>query len=306
MQTIYTGIDGGGTKTSVTALDGEGRVIFSHVYGPSNFLNGSEFEDTMFLLFRDLFIKIKDIYRSGSEINIRAGFAGISSGECENRLVEIFKKASLGYDVSHGSFSIESDALLALNVYFDKKPGLLLISGTGSICYGKDKEGKIFRTGGFGYLIDDAGSGFWFGKEAVKAALSSHYHPDSKTVLEDMVKKHYGIDNIDEIFSLIYRKDPRSVVSSAAELVFIAAEEGCRIADEIIERGAGELIKLVRDCSKLIGGSSPCVVLHGSVFKQESFVDIIRKDLSSDMNVYISDKRIDLEAACLLLDKAEE
>lgn len=306
MNTIYTGIDGGGTKTSVTALDEEGRVIFSHIYGPSNFLNGSEFENTVFLLFRDLFIKIKELNRSGSQIKIKAGFAGISSGECEQRLVRTFKKASLGYDVSLGSFSLESDALLALKVYFDKKPGLLLISGTGSICYGKDKEGKIFRTGGFGYLIDDAGSGFWFGKEAVKAALTSFYHPGSKTVLEDMVKKHYGIEEIDEIFNLIYRKDPRSVVSYASELVFNAAGEGCPVASEILERGAEELIKLVRDCSELIGGSSPCVVLHGSVFRQESLVDIIRKDLSDDMNVYISDKKIDLEAAGLLLDKADE
>lgn len=303
MQNIYAGIDGGGTKTSVSALDENGRVIFSHIYGPSNFLNGIEFEETMFLLFRDLFIRIKDLYCSRTEIKIMAGFAGISSGECEKRFVETFKKASLGYDVLLGSFSLESDALLALNVYFDKKPGLLLISGTGSICYGKDKEGQMFRTGGFGYLIDDAGSGFWFGKQAVKAALSSHYHPGSKTVLEDMVKDHYSIENIDELFNLIYKSDPRSVISSASELIFKADAEGCPIAGKIVENGSKELIKLIRDCSELTAGSSTCAVLHGSVFKQEKLVGILRKDLENELNVYISDKRIDLEAAGLMLDK---
>lgn len=304
MQTIYTGIEGGGTKTSVSALDKEGRVIFSKVYGPSNFLNGKEFEETMFKLFRDMFVKLKELYRTGSGIKIMAGFSGISSVECEKRFMDIFRKASLGYDVSMSSFSLESDALLALNVYFKDQPGLLLISGTGSICYGKDSEGKIFRTGGFGYLIDDAGSGFWFGKQAVKAALASHYHPGSKTVLENLVREHYRIVNIDDIFDIIYKSDPRSVISSASELVFKADAEGCHIAEKIIEQGSKELIRLVRDCSYLCGDTSTCVVLHGSVFKQEKLVDIIRKILADDMNVYINDRRIDLEAAGLLLDKS--
>ncbi|HXK49394.1 MAG TPA: BadF/BadG/BcrA/BcrD ATPase family protein [Clostridiales bacterium] len=300
---LYAGIDGGGTKTNITILDKEGRIAFSGSYGPSNLLNGDEFEENVLTMFREAFINLKDRLRIKTLINITAGFAGTSSDDYETRFRNVFKKAALGYDISIGHLIINSDALLALNVYFAEKPGLLLISGTGSICYGKDQNGDLFRTGGFGYLIDDAGSGFWFGKEAVKAAFRSYYHFGKGSLLEDLVKSHFGVQRTDELFEVIYKGDARSVISSASELVFAAAENGCKVAEEIIERGASELIELVRNCSEHIDRKAPFVVLHGSVFKQEKLVDLIKKELINDMNIYISDKRIDLEAASSMLDQ---
>ncbi len=300
---LYVGIDGGGTKTDINILDSEGRIVFSESYGPSNLLNGSEFEDTVLTMFRDAFLKLKGLLRVKTVMNINSGFAGTSSDDHEQRFRNVFRKAALGYDISLDSLKIGSDALLALNVYFPDRPGLLLISGTGSICYGKDQEGRLFRTGGFGYLIDDAGSGFWFGKEAVKAALESYYHYDRKTILEDLVKEHFGIERTDDIFNIIYRSDPRSAISSASELVFTAADQGCGIAGDIIKRGSDELINLVRNCSELIGGKAPFVVLHGSVFRQERLVELIKSEIINDLNIYISDKRIALEAANMLLDQ---
>ncbi|MDY0017556.1 MAG: BadF/BadG/BcrA/BcrD ATPase family protein [Candidatus Delongbacteria bacterium] len=300
---LYAGIDGGGTKTNISILDKDGRIVFSGSYGPSNLLNGDEFEDNVLIMFRDAFLNLKDRLRIKTAIHITAGFAGTSSDDYETRFRNVFKKAALGYDISIDHLNINSDALLALNVYFTDKPGLLLISGTGSICYGKDQKGDLFRTGGFGYLIDDAGSGFWFGKEAVKAALRSHYHYGQVSILEDMVREHFGVQNTEDIFDIIYKGDPRSVISSASELVFSAAENGCKVAGEIVESGAAELIGLVRNCSEHIGRKAPFVVLHGSVFRQEKLVGLIKKDLIDDMNIYISDKRIDLEAANSMLDQ---
>ena len=37
--------------------------------------------------------------------------------------------------------------------------GIILIAGTGSVCYGMDGMGGEARAGGWGYLIDDEGSG---------------------------------------------------------------------------------------------------------------------------------------------------
>ena len=38
-------------------------------------------------------------------------------------------------------------------------PGAVLIAGTGAVCFGRDAQGNSFRVGGYGYLIDDGGSG---------------------------------------------------------------------------------------------------------------------------------------------------
>ncbi len=303
---LYIGIDGGGSKTGISVIDADGRLLFSGTFGPSNLLNRSEFEENVLKMFRDVFLDLKEVFRVKTELYITAGFAGTSSEDYAQRFTDVFRKASLGYDVILEYLHVTSDALLALNIYFSNRPGLLLISGTGSICYGKNGEGVLFRTGGFGYIIDDAGSGFWFGREAVRAALNSYYNPDSKTALEDLVKEHYQIAKTDDIYNIIYGTDPKSAVASASELVFKAAELGCKTAVAIIENGAEELIKLVLNCSELIGKKAPFVVLHGSVFRQERLVGLIRKKLINDMNIYISDKRIDLEAANMMLDQKVE
>jgi len=299
----YIGIDGGGTKTNVSVLNPEGKVVFSSTFGPSNLLNGTEFEESITTMFKALIPVIKELTRDKILLNIYAGFAGTSSDEPEARFKAAGKKSLLGHDISIESVTVISDAQLALNVYYPHKPGLLLISGTGSICYGKDENGGIFRTGGFGYLIDDHGSGYWFGKEAVKAAFYSRFHYGEKSVLEEMVFRHFSITETSEIYDLIYKNNSKMIIASASELVFNAHKEGCPIADKIIHKGADELVYLVQNCSKLIGGKSPCVVLHGSVFKQEYLVELVKKKLIEYMNVYISDKRIDMEAANQLYEK---
>jgi N-acetylglucosamine kinase-like BadF-type ATPase len=293
----FAGIDGGGTKTNVSVLDQEGKLVFTKTFGPSNLLNGTEFEESIGSMFKALIAALKDQTRDKILLNIYAGFAGTSSNEPESRFRAAGKRSLLGHDITLGSVTVISDALLALNVYYPHKPGLLLISGTGSICYGKDESGEIFRTGGFGYLIDDHGSGYWFGKEAVRAALYSKFHYGEKSILEEMVFRHFSVSDPSEIYDLIYKNNSKMLIASASELVFNARKEGCPAADKIIHKGADELVYLVQNCSKLIGGKSPCVVLHGSVFKQEQLVEMVRKKLIEYMNVYISDKRIDLEAA---------
>jgi len=284
-------------------VSSEGKLVFTGTFGPSNLLNGTEFEESMVTMFRAIIPVLKDITRDKIVLYFYAGFAGTSSNDTDSRFTAVSKKSLLGLDITVDNTDLISDALLALNVYYPHKAGLLLISGTGSICYGKDENGKIFRTGGFGYLIDDHGSGYWFGKEAIKAAMYSHYHYGEKSLLEDMVFRHFSIKDPQEVYDLIYKNNSKMIIASASELVFNAFKEGCPVAEKIIHKGADELVYLVLNCSKLINGRSPCVVLHGSVFKQEILIEFVKKKLIELMNVYLSDKRIDLEAANQIYEK---
>src|SRR5256885_3664729 len=68
---------------------------------------------------------------------------------------------------------IESDAFIASIGSIGIDPGVLLIAGTGSIVIGRDKDRNMFRVGGWGPHFGDEGSGFWIGREAVRAALRS-------------------------------------------------------------------------------------------------------------------------------------
>ena len=49
--------------------------------------------------------------------------------------------------------------------------GIAIISGTGSAAWGINAAGQTGRAGGWGYLLGDEGSGYWFGREAVRHSL---------------------------------------------------------------------------------------------------------------------------------------
>jgi N-acetylglucosamine kinase-like BadF-type ATPase len=60
---------------------------------------------------------------------------------------------------------------IALEAAFDTGPGVIVIAGTGSIAYGRDRGGKTARAGGWGFEIGDEGSAHWIGREAVRTVL---------------------------------------------------------------------------------------------------------------------------------------
>lgn len=62
-----------------------------------------------------------------------------------------------------------SDAQIALLGALGIRPGVLLLSGTGSIAIGRDAKGRWVRAGGLGPLLGDEGSGFWLGREWLRA-----------------------------------------------------------------------------------------------------------------------------------------
>ena len=66
---------------------------------------------------------------------------------------------------------VVNDALVALEAGAPEQPGVVVISGTGSIAYGRNARGEAARAGGWGYVLGDEGSGYWIGRAALRAVL---------------------------------------------------------------------------------------------------------------------------------------
>jgi N-acetylglucosamine kinase-like BadF-type ATPase len=64
-----------------------------------------------------------------------------------------------------------SDAQAALLGALGREPGVLLLSGTGSIVVGRNARGRWARAGGLGPILGDEGSGFWLGREWLRARV---------------------------------------------------------------------------------------------------------------------------------------
>jgi N-acetylglucosamine kinase-like BadF-type ATPase len=128
------------------------------------------------------------------------------------------------------------------------EPAVGLIAGTGSSAIAKRTDGASSLVGGWGYLIDDGGSGFHLGKLALQCVTQATDDPSVPQCekLTASLLEHFGVKRQAEIKRVLYQnEDPRGLVASLAPLVLALAEDGKTNAQEIVHQGAAALACLV-------------------------------------------------------------
>ncbi len=125
--------------------------------------------------------------------------------------------------------------------------GVALIAGTGSLAFGKNKTGEVARSGGWGYLLSDEGSGYQIAIAAIKAILKSLDGRGLETCLEVAILESLGLKHPDELIQFVYRSEiNRREIAELSKLVFAAAEGGDHVALEILQQAVEELSNLVQ------------------------------------------------------------
>ncbi len=151
----FLGIDGGGTKTAFTLIDENLNIIKEVVLGPTSI--DTVDLDTVFNTFKDGINKINH------EIDYCfAGLGGMASNDDNKQIEEILSILLPNIIVQAGS-----DSENALYGAFNSNDGIAVISGTGSVSFGKWKNNS-YKSGGLGYMEGDAGSAYSLGIEAVR------------------------------------------------------------------------------------------------------------------------------------------
>lgn len=182
----YLGIDGGGSKTSFLLVDEYYNEVCRVQSGPSNYLSvGAD-------IAREAIAQGLSHLTEQPNI-VCAGFAGAGRPESVAFYREVLQSL-----MPEAQILIESDAFIASIAAIGIDPGVLLIAGTGSIVIGRDKDRTMFRVGGWGPYFGDEGSGFWIGREAVRAALHSI---DAQTTTEFTMRVagNLGLKSISDV-----------------------------------------------------------------------------------------------------------
>ena len=65
--------------------------------------------------------------------------------------------------------------------------GVVLIAGTGSMAYGRDATGAHARSGGWGRLLADEGSGYWLGHQLLRRIVQAADGRAPKTALTELL-----------------------------------------------------------------------------------------------------------------------
>ena len=232
----YCGWDGGGTKTDVCILNEKGHPQAGSVFGPLN--GNSAGTETVLRTIREAlaFMQAQPGGLQGC-LGLTIGMAGIS-----NRTLAGQMRGWLRENGYPGPLFLAGDHEIALAGAIEG-PGAILIAGTGSICYGKDREGQPFRTGGFGYLIDDAGSGYAIGREILSTVVRASDGRCPATRLTSLVLDALHLAGIPDLITWLYA-GPADRMNIAALAPLLLSASGDPQAARIIRQAALDLSHL--------------------------------------------------------------
>lgn len=255
------GIDAGGTKT-VCLLAGEQGGVLAEARGPGANLQASGELHVEKVLHDVMEEAIGD--RDVMPAAICLGIAGVDRPDDTAVVRGIMKR--IGYKAR---VLVVNDALVALEAGAPGKPGVVVISGTGSICYGRNKEGVAARSGGWGYVLGDEGSGYWIGRAALRAVLREADHRGRATALTPLLLEHFGVPRAQGLIHEVYHTSLKpAAIGALAKSVQAAFSKGDSVAIGILRGAADELEASALSVARRLGlvGSPFPFVLAGGIF----------------------------------------
>ncbi len=256
---IILGIEGGGTRTSALLVDSADNTVLKTVSaGPGN----------LRLLSGEALVSLLGEIRSQLPVEpdrIGIGFAGVRSDGDRERLTRQVAQHWPGVPAV-----VSDDLLVALEAAEwrgDCAVQVLLVSGTGSCCLGRHRDGRVVKVGGRGHLIGDRGSSCDIAMHTLRSIATI---ADIRAGLPPL-----GAD----ILTFLQMNDPESLIewsmsasrtelASIAQVVFEAAvTRQDEIAVPILKRMAYRLSKDVVQCAARMAkpGEKVQFVLNGSV-----------------------------------------
>ncbi|MGG1517130.1 BadF/BadG/BcrA/BcrD ATPase family protein [Paenibacillus oryzisoli] len=260
MKRFVAGLDGGGTKTAVKIADENGLLVHTFISGAINY-NGQD-EESIRRSFQDIFSGIAEV--CGGLDNCKQvviGAAGVSNPTVSARLEA--NARACGYE---GGLLITGDQETALCGAHDSEVGIIVIAGTGSICFGKNKAGESVRSGGYGHLIDDEGSGYAIGRDLLSATVQAHDGRIPETVISGMVYEQLGLATVQEIVGFVYSKSTnKKDIAALAPILSKACELGDSAARAIAAKHAAALASMAVPVIEKLSMQTGSLAMAGSV-----------------------------------------
>lgn len=254
------GIDAGGTKTVGLLADETGQVLAEARGSGANLQTHGELE------VEKVFDQIIDELAEGRTISaVGLGIAGVDRPHDEAVIRGILRR--LGH---RETARVVNDAAIALVAGAPAGIGIVVLAGTGSIAYGADGQGHTARSGGYGFLLADEGSGYWLGHQALRAAVRASDGRGPATRIMPIMFEALEVSSVGELVPRVYEKGlPKHRIAALAGVVQRAHDEGDEVAAALIEGGARELALAARAVARQLElGDGPFpVVLAGGAFK---------------------------------------
>lgn len=265
----FLGIECGATRSVALFAPGGGQPIVRRDFGAANL---KLLDDAAVV---EHFAAIKEIQGSDKAplAGIAIGMAGARTEADHERIRAAAARVWPGIPC-YATSDLET-ALAAGDSDGSARPmtRILVLSGTGSCCFGRTPSGQTLRFGGWGHILGDKGSGHEIGMRGMKAAL---YYLDKEGKWPLLGRNILQALQMNEPEDLIdwARTAGKSEVAALAVQVFDSAAKGDRVARDILTAAAESLARDGVDCARrMIKQGAPVeFILAGSVLlKQPAF-----------------------------------
>jgi glucosamine kinase len=262
----FVGIDGGGTRTTLGIAEESGREILRRS-GPAGIVDARRPAATVEVLVSLV-----------QEATARAGFTGPAAGLCaglagvanatERQIVE----AALQRSGVADRVAVLTDGETALYGAFEGGPGILLISGTGSVAYARAEDGRVERCGGWGMILGDEGGGYAMGRAGLRGALLAADGRGPDTRLLPALLEVLGLAVPEAVPPWIARAEKAEVALLAVQVLRLAAD-GDLVARGIVSGATRDLAAHANALRARLGPwtAPPRVVLHGGMASDPIF-----------------------------------
>ena len=258
----FLGIDGGGSKTLAILVDEQGRELGRGQAGSANYANVG-LEQAKASIYQAVATARAQAPGPVEVRNAWIGLAGIDTPQAHHDFTPHLR--ALAHHVL-----LTNDAELGLSA-LPQAVGIVLIAGTGSIALGRDQHGDIQRSGGWGHILGDEGSGYALGQQALQAAVRAADGRGPTTTLMQRILDLWQLTTPYDLISHIYPQGDKAMIAQLSTCVLQAAHEGDAVANEIIHHAAEELALAVSAVYKKLNfaGQPLAVALCGGLLIHE-------------------------------------
>ncbi len=240
MSASYISIDWGGSHLTGNVIF-DGTIISAFNTGAGNIRQLTP--QSLLHTCQVIREKIAKEHLSKPVIMVGAAGGGDEQAQIKLRkaLLEIFPEAE--------EIAVYSDYECNHAACFNGGDGILSINGTGSVIFARSAE-RVFKRGGWGYILDEMPSGAYFGRAALSGVLrylegNPEYHG-----LYESYRATWGDPCQQEIIDSLYRSSaPQKFLGRFSPVLTMACSADCKPAAQIIE---DSVVNLVKTCESIV------------------------------------------------------
>lgn len=260
---IVIGVDAGGTRTVAVVADGERPL--SRAEGPAGAVRPGRAMAAAGTIATAVRAALVQTGRVRGDVLV-VGASGVGRDDERQALRDALRMEALAERLI-----VTTDIEIALAAAFGDRPGIVLLSGTGSFAVGRDDQGANHRQGGYGWRLGDEGSAYAVGEAALRAVGRAEDGRGPATALSLALRRQTRTASFNDLVRWSVAATPTEVAGLAAA-VLETSTSGDEVASAILSTAAEALTQLVTGVrGRFPPGATVPVALAGGFLGQPAF-----------------------------------